>query len=182
MLILYQGKMYTVKGKDIIILILSSLVIILTVVCIILFIPLSQDNDITTQDFDLTRFNLITDTDLDYFAKKEIVKSNVELVLLNDEYVLIWKEHVDTYYKALIDYYNSTKNTYMVELTQNDKEAFDKYAEDHINYYQEFTLSTYDSGSIVPTSISAYKLRLYREEAIELYFMCEQNFIDVEKP
>lgn len=70
MLILYQGKMYTVKGKDIIILILSSLVIILTVVCIILFIPLSQDNDITTQDFDLTRFNLITDTDLDYFAKK----------------------------------------------------------------------------------------------------------------
>lgn len=121
-------------------------------------------------------------TDNDYIKRKQNIKSNAELTNLNEEYAEIWHSKMDLYYQSLYDFYVSQDNTQMICKTQLMKEQWDSYYTSQMSYYEKFIMSVYESGSIVPIKLSDCSRILYRNKAIELYYLCLDCMIKVDAP
>lgn len=120
--------------------------------------------------------------DYNYEERKKSVKSNAELTSLNEEFANIWREKSDFYYQEIYDYFVLQDDTAMINKTQLMKEEWDTYYICQMDYYEEFMISTYNSGSIVPIKMSSYSLLLNRNKAVELYNLCLNLGLEVKTP
>lgn len=139
-------------------------------------------NTITVSDIYTTNNSEEFSIDYNYEIRKKSVKSNAELTNLNEEFANIWQEKIGFYYQEICDYFISKSNNEMMNQTLSMQEKWNAYYKYQINYYEEFMLSVYDSGSIVPIKLSNYNLLLNRNKAIQLYYLCLNLGIEIKAP
>ena len=120
--------------------------------------------------------------DKDYNNKKQNIKSNAELTNLNEEFANIWKGKTEIYYQSIYEYYYFKDDTAMIDKIESMKVDWENYYSNQMNYYKDFILSKYTTGSIVPVKLSEYSKALYRNKALELYDLCLDLGIDVDSP
>lgn len=120
--------------------------------------------------------------DSNYNKKKQDINNNADLTNLNDEFANLWKEKINSYYQEISNYFISKEDTIMLNKTQLMKEEWEKDYSNKMSYYEDFLLSVYATGSIVPIKISDYNRILNRNKAIELYYLCLNLGIDVNSP
>ncbi len=120
--------------------------------------------------------------DLDIFYKTEYKKteSNVEKVNIimngSDE----WRSKADLYYNKLVDYYILTNNDKMIEQIEKSQKNWDVYVSTQVDIYNEFLVSAYGSGTIVPIKQSCFIYNLNKERALYLYEQCLVLSLDVD--
>ena len=129
--------------------------------------------------------------DTEYQQDMNEAYSNYDKSAVNEEYALLWKEKADEYYDALIAYYSSDEERFndryispedMIENMQSMKDERRAYIENQIEFYEAHLTAKYGSGSALPGDLSKYRLEMYRAEALEVYQMCLDLYIDVETP
>ena len=145
--------------------------------------PIANDNVVPEE----VAFSL----DTEYQQDMNEAYSNYDKSVVNEEYALLWKEKADEYYDALIAYYSSDEERFndryisaedMIENMQSMKDERRAYIENQIEFYEAHLTAKYGSGSALPGDLSKYRLEMYRAEALEVYQMCLDLYIDVETP
>lgn len=146
--------------------------------------PLTSDNNV---DLEQAFYSL----DEKYQQDINEAYSNYDKSVINDEYTLLWKEKADEYYDSLFSYYSSDEERFndryispedMIENIQSMKNERRSYFEKQIELYEAHLISKYGSGSVLSVKLSEYRLDMYRAEALEVYQMCLDLYIDVDAP
>lgn len=145
--------------------------------------PITNDNVVPEE--------VVFSLDTEYRQDMNEAYSNYDKSAVNEEYALLWKEKADKYYDVLIAYYSSDEERFndryisaedMIENMQSMKDERRAYIEKQIEFYEAHLTAKYGSGSALPGALSKYILDMYREEALEVYRMCLDLYIDVEAP
>lgn len=102
--------------------------------------------------------------DEEYSGEMLHANSNVEKCEINSKYASEWKKIIDQYFDRLTA--EASEGARAVILSEQI--AWEEYAAESINLYQNYLEQIYQGGSIVPVLLSEYEYELYRAKALEL--------------
>ncbi len=97
-----------------------------------------------------------------------------------------WKKLVEDYTAVIIASEEMFTSPYMdgsefIAVFRENCVSWEAYAENNIATHEKFYNAVYTTGTIVPILCIEVECEIYRDRALELYMMCRDNYIDVEK-